>query len=82
MSNPNRVTGGRAGAHTSWARTDDRTARTRPGRDAYFARFEREVDPDGTLDPEERHRRARHLEKAHMARLSLKAAKARKVKGK
>jgi hypothetical protein len=78
--NPNRVTGGYIGAHNSWARTDDRAARTAPGRNAAFARFEREVDPDGTLDPDERHRRARHLQKAYMARLSLKAAQARRTR--
>jgi hypothetical protein len=45
-----------------------------------MARFEREVDPDGHLDPAERTRRAESLRQAHMARLSLKAAAARRAK--
>ena len=37
---------------------------------AFLSRFEREVDPDGTLTPEERRRRAVAARKAHMARLA------------
>lgn len=48
--------------------------------DAALARFEREVDPDGTLPPEQRRRRALHLQKAYMLRLSLRAAQARRAK--
>jgi hypothetical protein len=65
---------------TSWANTDDRAARTKPGRDAAFARFEAEVDPDGALDPAERRQRAEHLRRAHMKRLALKSAQARRLK--
>jgi hypothetical protein len=36
------------------------------------------VDPDGTLPIDERARRAEHAMKAHMARLSLKAAMKRR----
>lgn len=68
----------RLAVHTSWANTTDRTARTQPGRDAAFARFEREVDPDGVLPEAERRRRAEHLRKAHMQRLALASAKARR----
>src|SRR5581483_10615550 len=68
---------GRIGAHASWANTADRAARTQPARDAFHLRFEREVDPDGVLDPAERARRAEHAEKAYMARMSLKAAQAK-----
>ena len=50
------------------------------GRAAFLARFEREVDPDGRLDPEERARRAEQARRAYFARLSLAAAKARRVK--
>ncbi len=67
--------------HTRWANTTDRTAATKPGRDAFMARFEREVDPDGTLDPKERARRAEHAKKAYFAKLSYQASKARRKNG-
>jgi hypothetical protein len=67
----------RAGSFESWARTADRSARTAPGRAAFLDRFEREVDPDGVLAPEERARRAEYLRKAYFTRLALKSAKSR-----
>lgn len=67
-------------AHTSWANTTDRTARTAAGRQALAEKFEREVDPDGTLDPIERARRAESARKAHFARLALLSAQARRRK--
>ena len=67
-----------AAVHTSWANTVDRTARTAPATAASMARFETLVDPDGALPPEERARRAEHLRKAHMAKLALASARARK----
>jgi hypothetical protein len=65
-------------AHASWANEADPTARTKPAREASFARFEREVDPEGTLSPTERRKRAEHLRKAHMLRMSLASTKARR----
>lgn len=59
----------RIAAEISWARTEDRSARTRPAREAFLKRFEREVDPDGKLAPDERARRANHALRAHMLRL-------------
>jgi hypothetical protein len=59
----------RIAAEISWARTSDRSARTRPAREAFLKRFEREVDPDGKLPPEERRRRAEHAKRAYMLRL-------------
>jgi hypothetical protein len=47
-------------AEISWSRTRDRKARTKPGRDAFLERFEREVDPEGALPPCERRIRAEH----------------------
>jgi hypothetical protein len=47
-------------AEISWSRTTDRNARTKPARRAFLDRFEEEVDPDGTLPPDERRRRAQH----------------------
>lgn len=67
-----------AAAHESWARTPDRSARTANARKAALDRFEREVDPDGVLDPVERARRAEHARKAYFTRLALKSAKARR----
>jgi hypothetical protein len=43
----------RVAAHMMHARYDARVT-TANGRAAFLARFEREVDPDGRLDPEER----------------------------
>jgi len=68
----------RIAAEISWARTPDRSARTRPAREAFLKRFEREVDPDDKLPLEERRRRAEHALRAHMLRLRKRAASARK----
>lgn len=65
----------------SWANTSDPSARTAPGRAAFNARFEKEVDPDGILPPKERARRAEHARKAYFARLALKSAQARSRRG-
>jgi hypothetical protein len=65
-------------AHESWARTEDRAARTAPARKAADDRFERQVDPDGKLPPAERAQRAEHARKAYFARLALKSAQARR----
>lgn len=67
-------------AHESWARTPDRSARTAPARAAVMARFEALVDPDGTLSPEERTRRAAHLRRAHYLRLARKSAEVRRAR--
>lgn len=50
---------------------------TKAGTLAFLARFEREVDPEGILTPEERSRRATFARKSYMARLALKASRAR-----
>jgi hypothetical protein len=70
----------RIAAHESWANTSDRSARTAPARAALMARFEREVDPAGTLPPEERARRAEHKRRAYFQRLALMSAKARRAR--
>lgn len=77
MSDLHRVAGS-IGAHESWARTEDRTARTAPAREAFNRRFEDQVDPDRALDPAERARRADSARKAYYARLALKSAQARR----
>jgi hypothetical protein len=73
-----RVLRARLAAHTSWARTDDRSARTAPARKAALARFEEQVDPEGQLSATERARRAEHAMRAHMTRLALRSAQARR----
>lgn len=65
-------------AEISWSRTTDRSARTRPAREAFLRRFEREVDPEGKLPPQERRRRADHARRAYMLRLAKRAITARK----
>jgi len=62
----------RLAAHTRWANTEDRTAATAPARAAATNRYERQVDPEGLLDPGERRRRALHAQRAHMAVMSLR----------
>ena len=47
------------------------------GRAAFLARFEHEVDPDGSLPPEERAARADAARRAYMTSLAVKAAAAR-----
>lgn len=71
----------RIAGHQSWANTSDPSARTKPGRDAAMARFEREVDPDGTLSEEERKRRAEHAKSAYFTKLAYRSARARRAKG-
>lgn len=53
---------------------------TKPGTAAFLEKFERQVDPDGILEPAERARRATFALKAHMGRLALKASRARQSK--
>jgi hypothetical protein len=64
--------------HQSWARTDDRAGRTASARQAFRDRFEREVDPDGKLDPVERAIRAEHARKAYYANLAARSADVRR----
>jgi hypothetical protein len=68
---------GKAAADWRWAFEPDRSAATKPGRDAFMAGFEDAVDPDGTLPPEERAKRAANLRRAHFTKLAIKSAKAR-----
>jgi hypothetical protein len=57
-------------AHTSWANTDDRSARTAPAR----AALERKFLDAANGDPV----RAASLRKAHFQRLALKSARSRR----
>jgi len=53
---------------------------TEPARKKFRDRFELEVDPDGTLAPVERVRRAEHARKRYFTQLAFKSALARKRK--
>lgn len=59
-----------AAVHTSWGRTQDRTARTANARNAFENKFLAEADGDP--------KRAESLRKAYFARLALKSAQARR----
>lgn len=67
---------GRIGAYVTHSRHDPRET-TANGRAVFLARFEREVDPDGTLSPPERARRAEAARRAYFARLAYRSALAR-----
>lgn len=64
-------------AHTSWANTKDRAARTAAARRAALGRFEHEVDPDGVLPAQERAERAASARQAYFTTLAYRAACAR-----
>src|SRR5690242_15512293 len=72
-----RVLRARMAAHALHARVSDPSAHTAPARAAFMSRFEREVDPDGTLDPAERARRAEHAKRAYFIRLARASRNAR-----
>jgi hypothetical protein len=65
-------------SHASWAKTENRTARTQPGREAILEKYFDQVDPECKLTPEERRKRAANAHKAELQRLALKSAKARR----
>jgi hypothetical protein len=68
---------GRLGAYTSWAKTEDSTARTAPAVRTFLDKFEREVDPEGELSTQERAKRAKWACKPYFQRLAMKSAAAR-----
>lgn len=67
----------RMAAYTLHSRYDSREL-TAPARRAFLDRFERQVDPDGTLEPEERQRRADAARRAYFTGLALRSARARR----
>ena len=66
----------RLAAYSLHAKRDPKET-TQAARAAFLTRFEREVDPDGSLPPAERARRAQAALKAHMTRLALASSRAR-----
>lgn len=65
-------------AHLSWAGTVDRSARVLPAKRAFEDRFERQVDPDGRMTPQDRAKAAENARKAYYLALSLKGVEARR----
>lgn len=60
-------------AHDSWAKTENRSARTAKARQAFQDRFLTEAGGDP--------KRAEHLRKAFYARMALKSAQTRRRRG-
>ena len=75
-----RVLQARMAAHALHACVTDPSAHTAPARAKFLSRFEREVNPDGVLEPQERARRAEHAKKAYFLRLATASAEARQQK--
>lgn len=67
----------RLAAHTLHAKRHSHDT-TSAARAARLTKLRNAVDPDQTLDPEERDRRAHHLLRAEMARLALRSAQLRR----
>jgi len=70
----------RIAANERWAREPDRSAATQAARDGMARKFEDQVDPDRTLPPEERAKRADSARRAYYQRLARKSAQARRAK--
>lgn len=70
----------------AWGRVGGLTAHAKHGPEvmlaaanaARWAKYERAVDPDGLLPPDERRRRAERLRRADMLRLAARSAEARR----
>jgi hypothetical protein len=69
----------RLAAHSMHARHDSKEV-SQPARDASPGSddyWEKQVDPDGILEPAERLRRAGHAKKAYFTKLALRSAQVR-----
>jgi hypothetical protein len=66
-----------AAAHTSWAKTPDRTARTAAAREAILQKLEQQVDPDGVMSPGDRRKAAENARKAQLLWAAQKSADVR-----
>ena len=69
---------GRIGGYAKWAKTDDWTAATAKARQAERDRYDKLVDPDGTLPPEVRRKKAEAARREHYSRMGQASAKARR----
>jgi hypothetical protein len=77
-----RVLYGRAGALKQWSEVPlaQRPEKTEPARDGWLLKLEREIDPEGKLDPGERRQLARQARRAHMQKIAAKSAQARRLR--
>ncbi len=75
-----RVLQARMAAHALHARVADPTAHTAAARKVFLSRFEREVDPEGVLEQQERARRAEHAKKVYFLKLAAASSKARSTR--
>lgn len=66
----------RIGAYAQHAQHDPRET-THVARATFLARFEQLVDPEGSLAPDERARRAGAARRAYFTRLALSSSRAR-----
>jgi hypothetical protein len=80
VTKSDRVLIAKIAASERWAREPDRSAATATARKAFLDRFESQVDPEGTLAPAERARRAEHARRAYFARLSLRSSQVRRAR--
>jgi hypothetical protein len=80
MAMSRRTLAAKAAAHASWARTEDRRARTEPARKARLDKLADQIDPGHTLPEEERLRRAENKRKSQLYSMSLKAARVRELR--
>ncbi len=69
-------------AETRWAHTSkaERQRSAQRGQDGLIARLKAEIDPEGVLEPDELAMRVENLRRAHMKRLALASAKARRAR--
>lgn len=65
-------------AHTRWSREPDRSAATAPARKAALERFERQVDPEGTLPAAIRAKMADNARRAYFLNLARLSAASRR----
>lgn len=71
---------GRLAANVRWSRTPDRRAATAKARQALADKWEKQVDPDGQLDPALRAKLAENAKAAHYTKMALASAKSRRRK--
>jgi hypothetical protein len=71
---------GRSAVNKRWGLTPDRLAATKKMRDAAFARFLKQADPEGVLSEAERYKRARSLERSHMQNIACERERNRRLR--
>ena len=70
----------RQASNIMWGQCEDRTLRTAPARDAFLEKLADQIDRDRILPEKERTKRVENLRKAHMQRMALASAKARRLR--